>query len=180
MPPVECFYCHSPSIPGSLNRLISPCHCSKKNDSHRIHLRCLEEFLRLGDSEEFSSDDRRCSNCGEKFKFRLQWKFQLSAEKFLTPKSICHAIEFLIIIFMLAISIIAIKNFRKQTEIISNSKNNQIHNSNHITIGGKSSEPDWIIYLLFCSVMILIPITLRKVYQRWKQANSEANIIEMV
>ncbi len=174
MPAVTCKVCGSPSF-GSFDRLISPCSCSKKSDSHRVHLTCLEKLIQAHfdqsaglDELESNASRPRCPRCGDAYRVRLNWRFQLSLHRLLTCRSICHAIEFLLILFMLAIAVYSILNFRAQSL------------SNPASSTPSQSSPDWIIYVLFGSVCLLIPITLKTVFGRWKMANSESKILEIV
>lgn len=44
----------------------------------------------------------------------------------------------------------------------------------------ESAAARYLIYALFGVTLVLVPLTLRKVYQRWHKANSEAVILDIV
>lgn len=137
---------------------------------------------------------KRCSTCHEIYRIRIQYHFLLVWERFCTFRSLGHIFEFIIVISMLCIGIFTIILFQQQhsIELAKKFKAKQqyqqlhgIHTANIPTspYDDENAEGMFVtilIYILFGLTIILVPITLYTVYQRWKKANSTSEVIEMV
>lgn len=109
-----------------------------------------------------------CGQCHDIYRVSIRYHFLLEWTRCLSFRSLGHAFEFVIVILMIFCCISVIYMFHSRDLIP------QTHSSH------ESQTARYMIYTLFGITIILVPLTLMKVYQRWKLANSEAEIVDMV
>jgi hypothetical protein len=180
--PDRCILCKSSN---RLDPLLSVCLCAKKSDV-RMHKSCLEFAIMNNPSEE----PLTCPKCKQNYSVKLNWIYQADWSLFFTGKSLSHAFEFIVVVLMILCMAYTIYSFyyspqqiqaRKHNELYHNPANNSASvNSIHSQHHSADDRADFIIYFLFFIVVLMIPITLRTVYHRWKRANSKSQIIGVV
>jgi len=155
MPQGTCALCYEKD---DLRKLIAACKCYKKNDDALVHQTCLKKLF----SENQNDEAPRCRRCHEEYHVRVEYKFAFLWTRCLTCRSLSHIFEFLLVILMLVCGGITLTAVRRSPQ------------------AQREQEADkramMVIYFLFALTLCLFPLTLRKVYQRWKKANAEPEI----
>jgi len=146
-----------------LDHLLCACACAKKADASRLHKQCLERLLNASDSD----DPLRCPTCREPYRVKIQYNFKLMRSRCCSMRALSHAFEFVVVIIMIFCCFTT------------------VHFAMRINGGSKAaqSEPSfarYLIYFLGALTIALIPLTLWRVYGRWRKANADVEILDIV
>jgi len=167
-----CRICGSGESP---ELLITPCNCS--GSLRKVHTTCLQQWiLHRPDPEQYagtsyrpsgiSGGDHRmsCEICHADYRIQVDYVFGFSWQKCCSFTSLGHAFEIcsiLILIIMIVILYPLLNQSSKPTEPVFG-----------------SNKVDMVIIPCLLGVLgLLCVFALRKVYSRWKRANSEIAIL---
>jgi len=176
--------------------LITPCNCS--GSLAHVHSSCLERWiatrplteeeqqrmqLERQQAEREAEDDERfqnnsqlssslqllavrdgrltCEICHSEYRIDIEWIFQFQFRRCLEWQSLGHFCEMIIVLGILAIGAAFIP-------VLSNRPNEQPLFSD--------GSDQYLIPMIAASLILLASITLWKVFQRWKRANSTIKI----
>jgi len=158
-----CVLCHS-RWPN--DRLIGACRCYKKSDSNRLHRECLTSLYANKESDE----PPRCPVCYDVYRVSVRYRFLFVWDRMLACRSVSHFLELIIVAVMLLCGCVTLWIFHRQTSS---------PHFQHPHTGPSNHATDWptlFIYSLFFLTLIMVPFTMRKVFERWKRANSDVEI----
>lgn len=151
------------------DRLYSACRCYKKSDSNRLHKECLASVYATKETDDLP----RCPGCHEIFSVSVRYNFLWQWNRVCACRSVAHLCEMIIILLMIGCGIFTIVIFWQSKE----------YQDRHRTSSGghspRSGESDWatyLIYVLFGMTMCLVPVTLKKVFERWRNVNSDVEV----
>jgi hypothetical protein len=140
-------------------RLIAPCLCNKKDeDAGRWHLECLRQHL-----ASFEADRRPgCPVCQQAYRVALTERFALSWGSCLSSRSLGNVGEMcsMLVTFFFTVFAFTLIDWRKEAR--------------EGTEGAM-----WVLGLLSAVCFVLVLFTVKKIYERWREANSEVLISEV-
>eukprot|EP00164_Ancoracysta_twista_P016979 GFYU01028747.1.p1 GENE.GFYU01028747.1~~GFYU01028747.1.p1 ORF type:complete len:153 (-),score=23.34 GFYU01028747.1:84-542(-) len=145
-----CKFCHQYDVAANL---IAPCDCYKKSDTGRVHKKCLEKYIE--DQERANDDpDIRCERCHKPYSVTYAHHFVWDIARLCSCQAIFNCVEFLIIIMLFSMFTFA------------------------LYITGQIHEAGFVICLVLMALMVVV--TLRRVYHRWKKEQSDTLIVDYV
>ena len=142
--------------------LIEPCDCS--GSVRRVHSTCLQRWIAMRpihiDDGERNDSRMRCEICHADYRIAVSYTFSFSLRKCCHWVSIGHLLEMLVLIFLLSIC-----------SAIWPMLSAELTEDEEPAFG--SAEADKILIPTVSIIMIVLTlVTLYKVFQRWKRANS--------
>eukprot|EP00808_Paulinella_micropora_P021559 g79570.t1 len=158
-PPPFCALCTKQD---DLRNLNPACICYKKSESTMglIHISCLQQLLTESENVELPC----CSQCGKPYQISIKYRFLFSWSRCLRCRSLAHVFDMCIVLFMLGCGGFSMLMFRNRP-VPTDTR-------------GKSQDSvgEVMVYVLFAITMCLMPLTMRKVFERWRQANADAEV----
>jgi hypothetical protein len=136
------------------------CDCHKKSDANLMHKACLEALLAQHDADHALC----CSVCEQPYRVHVTYQFRLLWSRVLSCRAVGHCFEFFVVLFMVVCGGLAIFVFERDRK----------KNGERDDVVGR-----YIVYVLFAAVLVLVPLTLRRVAQRWTKANADA-VVQIV
>lgn len=153
----QCALCRAED---AQENLIAPCRCKGTSpDGHGVHVHCIEKL-----SENHESDEPlRCSQCHHVYKVSIQYRFVFAWTKFLSCRSLAHMVELVVVVLMVLCGGFTLYLFNHSPEISHTSNGNLCF-----------------IYFLCFLTMAMVPLTFKKVFDRWKRANAVSEVVDIV
>eukprot|EP00455_Lapot_gusevi_P003022 TRINITY_DN11249_c0_g1_i1.p1 TRINITY_DN11249_c0_g1~~TRINITY_DN11249_c0_g1_i1.p1 ORF type:complete len:157 (-),score=6.76 TRINITY_DN11249_c0_g1_i1:53-523(-) len=156
MPTARCRICGQKD---DLDRLCICCDCYKKSDSNRVHKECLEQILAQYEGDEVPS----CEVCRRPYRVKVEYRFSFDWRRFLSLRALSHCFEFFSVLFGVVCTILSLYML---------SLNGELQRS--------PTSSRYLIYFMVLLTNVLVIFTLKKVYDRWKKANAQPEIVEVV
>ncbi len=128
----------------------------KKDDNSKIHRSCLETLITNRGQHD---DIPTCTTCRRPYRIRIDWRFVLEWRRLLSCASLMHVVEFLTVVCAVFCTFFSV----------------------YVLIqSGELEKEHFMVRAMVCFMAlgtgILVILTLRKVFGRWKTENSSAAI----
>jgi hypothetical protein len=149
--------------------LIDPCDCYKKFDALRVHQKCLQEHISDRTQRQLHrynplENPNHCQVCKKPYRVKLEWRF--GTKRIWSAKSFHSYIEGFVIggtclMMLFSLYIVAVKEGQRGTV--------------------KYPREDFTVLLPIAILSVgMFALTVRKIYQRWKVNQMEADIVDVV
>lgn len=139
--------------------LVTPCDCHKKlEDGGRVHLDCLGAHLKDLAAEGGGKADQKCPRCKQTYSVAFRQRFVCDCDHVCNMETIGNAFELVLILFTVACTgfSLTLLDFNNEKE------------------GGK-----WLIGWMSVMTLVLVILTIRKVYGRFRTSASDTEISEV-
>ena len=133
-----------------------------RSDSNRLHKECLAAIYATKESDDLP----RCPSCHDTYRVTVRYRFMFAWHRVMTCRSVGHLFEMLIIVAMIGCGLFTLHLFHQSPEYLSK------HRRGH----EKTDFASYLIYFLFAVTMCLVPFTLKKVFERWRNVNSDVEV----